>query len=93
MFHSLIVLSREPETICRLSAEKETERISFVCPTNLRVVTPLDNSHNRSVLSHDEESAYAPSDEITYMYDIRRLRVHSELKTKRRPKHTQSETM
>ena len=30
VFHNLIVLSREPETICRLSAEKATLNTSFV---------------------------------------------------------------
>lgn len=30
VFHSLIVRSRDPETICRLSAEKETERTSLL---------------------------------------------------------------
>lgn len=66
VFHSLIDRSREPETICRLSAEKETERTSLVWPTNRRVVTPVANSQRRRVLSHDAESAYAPSDEMTY---------------------------
>lgn len=65
VFHSFIVRSREPDTIWRLSAENETERMSFWCPTNLRVVAPLDNSHRRSVLSQDDESAYAPSDDMT----------------------------
>lgn len=41
VFHSLMVLSREPETIWRLSEEKATLSTSFVCPTNLRVVVPL----------------------------------------------------
>ena len=41
--------------------------MSFVCPTNLRVVAPLDSSHRRSVLSQEDESAYAPSDDITYV--------------------------
>ena len=40
VFHSLIVLSLDPETICRLSAEKATLKTSLVCPTNLLVVTP-----------------------------------------------------
>jgi hypothetical protein len=65
VFHSLIVRSREPDTICLLSAEKETERMSLVWPTKRRVVTPVDSSHRRSVLSQDDDRAYAPSDEIT----------------------------
>lgn len=66
VFQSLIVRSREPETICRLSAEKETERTSLVWPTNRRVVWPVESSHRRRVLSQDEERAYAPSEEITW---------------------------
>lgn len=41
VFHSLMVLSREPETICRLSEEKATLSTSLVWPTNRRVVVPL----------------------------------------------------
>jgi hypothetical protein len=65
VFHSLIVRSREPETICLLSAEKDTERTSLVWPTKRRVVIPVESSHRRRVLSHDEERAYAPSEEMT----------------------------
>lgn len=65
VFHSLIVLSREPDTICLLSAEKETERTSFVWPTKVLVVLPVESSHNRRVLSHEEDRAYAPSEDIT----------------------------
>lgn len=57
VFQSLMVRSREPETICRLSAEKETERTSLVCPTKRRVVRPVESSHSRRVLSQDEERA------------------------------------
>lgn len=57
VFQSLMVRSREPETIWRLSAEKETERTSLVWPTKRRVVTPVESSHRRSVLSHDEDRA------------------------------------
>lgn len=35
-------------------------------PTKVRVVLPVASSQRRRVLSHDEERAYAPSDEITY---------------------------
>lgn len=48
VFHSLMVLSREPETIWRLSAEKATLKTSLVWPTNRRVVTPLGKTPNRS---------------------------------------------
>lgn len=41
VFHNLMVLSREPETICRLSEEKATLNTSLVWPTNRRVVVPL----------------------------------------------------
>lgn len=41
VFHSLMVLSREPDTIWRLSEEKATLKMSILCPTNWRVVTPL----------------------------------------------------
>ena len=41
VFHSFTVLSRDPDTICRLSAENATLRTSLVCPTNLLVVRPL----------------------------------------------------
>ena len=41
VFHSLMVWSRAPDTICRLSAEKATLITSFVWPTNRRVVMPL----------------------------------------------------
>lgn len=41
VFHSLMVLSREPDTIWRLSAEKATLNTSLVCPTKRRVVVPL----------------------------------------------------
>jgi hypothetical protein len=65
VFQSLMVRSREPETICLLSAEKETERTSLVWPTNRRVVVPEDSSHRRRVLSQEAERAYAPSEEMT----------------------------
>lgn len=61
----MIVLSRDPETICRLSAEKLTERTSEVWPTKRRVVLPVLRSHRRSVWSQEDESANWPSEEIT----------------------------
>ncbi len=51
VFHNLIDLSREEETIWRLSGEKQTERTSLVCPTKRRVVFPVAISQRRRVLS------------------------------------------
>merc|ERR1712023_435170 len=53
VFHSLTLLSREPDTIWRLSAEKATDRTSFSCETKRRVVVPLFRSHRRRVPSQD----------------------------------------
>lgn len=41
VFHNFMVLSRDPETICRLSEEKATLSTSLVWPTNRLVVVPL----------------------------------------------------
>lgn len=57
VFHSLMERSREPETIWRLSAEKETERTSLVWPTKRRVVVPVESSHSLRVLSHEADRA------------------------------------
>lgn len=65
VFHNLIVLSRDPETICRLSALKLTLSTSDVWPMKLRVVSPVFKSQRRSVWSQDEESANWPSEEMT----------------------------
>merc|ERR1719324_965209 len=65
VFQSLMVLSREPETIWRLSAEKATERTSLSCPTKRRGGRPVLRSQRRRVPSHEPESANWPSDEIT----------------------------
>merc|ERR1712070_1147611 len=65
VFQSLIVLSREPDKIRRLSAEKATDRTSLSCPTNRRVVSPVLRSHRRRVPSHEPERANWPSEEIT----------------------------
>merc|ERR1719201_2718731 len=65
VFHSLMVLSREPETIWRLSAEKATDRTSLEWPTKRRVVMPLLRSQRRRVASHEAERAKLPSDERT----------------------------
>lgn len=55
VFQSLMVLSREPDTICLLSAEKATDKTSLACPTNRRVVRPDWISHSRRVPSHDPD--------------------------------------
>lgn len=64
VFHSLIVLSRAPETIWRLSAENATASTSFSCETKRRVVRPELMSQRRSVPSQLPESANWPSDEM-----------------------------
>lgn len=46
VFHSLIVLSRDADTICLLSAENATLSTSLVWPTNLLVVLPLHKYMN-----------------------------------------------
>lgn len=53
VFHSLIVLSREADTIWRLSTEKATESTSFLWPMKRRVVVPVVRSHSRSVPSQE----------------------------------------
>ena len=65
VFHSLIVLSRDPDTIWRLSTLNATESTSLAWPTKRRVVVPCCRSHRRSVPSHEPDSANWPSDEIT----------------------------
>merc|ERR1711904_469210 len=65
VFHSLIVLSRDPDTIWRLSAEKATERTSLSWPTKRRVVRPVLRSHRRRVPSQEPERANCPSEEMT----------------------------
>merc|ERR1719487_875027 len=65
VFQSLMVLSRLPDTIWRLSPEKATLNTSLVWPWNVRAVAPVFKSHKRIVLSHEAESANWPSDEST----------------------------
>ena len=48
VFHNLMVLSRDPDTIWRLSAENATLRTSLVWPTNWRVVVPLIRNHKNA---------------------------------------------
>lgn len=57
VFHSLMERSREPETIWRLSAEKETDRTSLVWPTKRRVVVPVASSQSLRVLSQEADRA------------------------------------
>merc|ERR1719336_2271674 len=63
VFQSLIVLSRLPETICRLSPEKATLKTSLVCPWNVRTVAPVFRSHSLMVRSHEPDSANWPSED------------------------------
>jgi len=65
VFHSLMLLSRDPDRIWRLSWEKATERTSLVWPTKRRVVEPLLRSHRRRVPSHEPERANWPSELTT----------------------------
>lgn len=51
VFHNLMVLSLDEDTICLLSGEKQTERTSLVCPTNRLVVFPVAISQSLNVLS------------------------------------------
>merc|ERR1719409_552020 len=67
VFHSLTVLSREPDTIWRFSGEKATERTSFLCwsaPAKRRVVEPVLRSQRRREPSHEPERANWPSEEM-----------------------------
>merc|ERR1719359_1765493 len=63
VFQSLIVLSRLPETIWRLSAEKATLNTSLVWPWKQRTAAPVLRSQRRRVLSQEPESANCPSDD------------------------------
>merc|ERR1712063_243762 len=65
VFHSLMVLSREADTIWRLSAEKATLITSCSWPMKRLVVLPSTRSHRRRVLSHDADRANCPSEERT----------------------------
>ncbi len=65
VFHSLMVLSRLPDTICLLSAEKATDMTSLVWSSNLRVVLPVPKSQRRRVLSQEPERAKWPSEDRT----------------------------
>src|SRR3989338_5552031 len=65
VFQRRIVLSREPDTIWRLSNENATDSTSLVCPRNSLVVLAALRSQRRSVLSQLAESANMPSDDTT----------------------------
>merc|ERR1719158_319530 len=65
VFQSLIVLSRLPETIWRLSPENATLFTSLVWPWKVRAVAPVFRSHKRMVLSQEAERANWPSEERT----------------------------
>merc|ERR1719311_1752187 len=65
VFQSLMVRSRLPDTIWRLSPENATLLTSFVWPWKVRTVAPVFRSQRRMVRSHDPESANWPSDEST----------------------------
>merc|ERR1719199_504771 len=59
VFQSLMVLSREPDTICLLSTEKATDSTSLLCPRKRRVVAPVLTSQRRRVPSHSSGSGQA----------------------------------
>ena len=65
VFHSLIVRSRDPDTICRLSTENATDSTSLAWPRKRRVVAPVARSHRRRVPSQEPDSANWPSDDST----------------------------
>merc|ERR1719450_740481 len=65
VFHSLMVLSREPDTIWRLSPEKATLLTSLVWPWKVRTEAPVFRSHKRMVLSQEPDNANWPSEEST----------------------------
>merc|ERR1719148_634079 len=57
VFHNLMLLSRLPDTICRLSPEKATLNTSLVCPWNVRTVAPVFKSQRRMVRSQEPDRA------------------------------------
>merc|ERR1719231_1490291 len=65
VFHSLMVLSREPDTIWRLSPEKATLLTSLVWPWKVRTEAPVFRSHKRMVLSQEPDKANWPSEDST----------------------------
>merc|ERR1719215_1993245 len=65
VFHNFSVLSRLPDTICRLSPEKATQFTSLVWPWKVRTRAPEFRSQRRIVLSQEPERANWPSEEST----------------------------
>merc|ERR1719330_1094704 len=63
VFHNLMLLSRLPDTICRLSPEKATLKTSLAWPWKVRTLEPVFRSHNRIVRSHDPDKANCPSED------------------------------
>merc|ERR1719324_267670 len=57
VFQSLMVRSRLPDTIWRLSPEKATLFTSLVRPWKVRTVAPVFRSHRRMVRSQAPDSA------------------------------------
>lgn len=55
VFHSLMVLSLNPETIWRLSWGKATLSKSLECPIKRLVIFPMPRSQRRSILSQEQE--------------------------------------
>ena len=55
VFHSLMVLSLDPDTICLLSAEKATLSTSLECPVNWRVVCPLQQYQQNIIICRQDE--------------------------------------
>merc|ERR550537_2181625 len=81
VFHRRIVLSRDPDTIWRLSAENATVFTSLVCPVNERTDWPTLRSQRRMVLSQDAESANWPSVDVTtsctaWLWPVKHLRAY-----------------
>lgn len=67
VFQSLMVLSREPETIWRLSAEKATLKTSFVWPTNDLVVWPLKKPKHNFV---GDENCYIDTPQYNSLLNV-----------------------
>merc|ERR1719152_908751 len=67
VFQSLIVFSRPPDTICRLSPEKATLNTSFVWPWKVRTAAPVFKSHKRMVRSQEPDNANCPSEDNTVL--------------------------
>jgi hypothetical protein len=65
-FHTRIVQSCEPETMCWPSGENATNMTQSVCPVKgPATVSPVMAFHTRIALSRKPEMMYWPSDENT----------------------------